>query len=93
VTGVMEDKDHSGMAVALASVAESVFTVTPNNPRSYDCHKFAKEFSDCGIPAKGYDNIDEAVSAALSHRPELPLIGLGSLYLYSDFKKALNKYL
>lgn len=89
VTGVMEDKDHSGMAKALSEVAHSVYTVTPNNPRSYNCHCFAKEFSACGVPAKGFDTIDDAVAAALSEDPHLPIIGLGSLYLYGDFKKAL----
>lgn len=89
VTGVMEDKDHSGMAKSLAEIAHSVYTVTPNNPRSYNCHKFAAEFTAEGVPAAGYDCIEDAVNAALDTKPDLPLIGLGSLYLYSDFKKAL----
>jgi len=89
VTGVMEDKDHSGMAKSLSEVAAQVYTVTPNNPRSYNCHRFAAEFSEIGIKAKGFDSIDEAVQTAITEDPQLPLIGLGSLYLYSDFKKAL----
>lgn len=89
VTGVMEDKDHSGMARSLSEIADCVFTVTPNNPRSYNCHKFAAEFTEIGVPAKGFDSIEDAVNAALTTKPELPIIGLGSLYLYSDFKKAL----
>ena len=89
VTGVMEDKDHSGMAKSLSKIADCVFTVTPNNPRSYNCHKFAAEFEEIGVPAKGFDIIEDAVRTALSTKPELPIIGLGSLYLYNDFKKAL----
>ena len=77
------------MAKALSEIANSVYTVTPNNPRSYNCHKFAKEFEAEGIPAKGFDKIEDAVRLALSETPSLPLIGLGSLYLYSDFKQAL----
>ena len=93
VTGVMEDKDHSGMAAALAEVAQCVYTVTPNNPRSYNAHKFAQEFRDTGVPAHGFDKIAEAVRTALKDNPDLPLIGLGSLYLYSDFKMALYEEL
>ncbi len=89
VTGVMEDKDHGGMAKSLSEIAHSVYTVTPNNPRSYNCHQFAAEFEEIGLPAKGFDIIEDAVRTALSTKPELPMIGLGSLYLYSDFKKAL----
>ena len=93
VTGVMEDKDHSGMAKALSEIAAYVYTVTPNNPRSYNCHEFASEFSEIGIPSKGFDSIEDAVYTAVTEHPELPLIGLGSLYLYSDFKHALQKVL
>lgn len=93
VTGVMEDKDHSGMAKALSEVAHSVYTVTPNNPRSYNCHRFAEEFASFGVPSQGFDSIDDAVATALTEDPYLPTIGLGSLYLYSDFKSALNKAL
>ena len=93
VTGVMEDKDHSGMAKALSEIAHSVYTVTPNNPRSYNCHRFAEEFASHGVHSKGFDCIEDAVKAALSEDPHLPVIGLGSLYLYSEFKSALNKAL
>lgn len=89
VTGVMEDKDHSDMAKALSEIASCVYTVTPNNPRAYNCHAFAKEFEAEGIPARGFDIIEDAVRCALNESPELPIIGLGSLYLYSDFKHAL----
>ena len=77
------------MAHSLSEIADCVFTVTPNNPRPYNCHKFATEFTEIGVPAKGFDVIDDAVNAALTTKPDLPVIGLGSLYLYSDFKKAL----
>lgn len=93
VTGVMEDKDHSGMARSLSEIAKIVYTVTPNNPRSYNCHKFAKEFTEIGVTAKGFDRIEDAVRAAVTESCDLPLIGLGSLYLYSDFKLALQKVL
>ncbi len=93
VTGVMEDKDHGGMAKALSEIAACVYTVTPNNPRAYDCRKFAAEFAEIGVCAKGFDSIEDAVYTAVTENPELALIGLGSLYLYSDFKAALKKIL
>ena len=81
------------MAKNLSEIAYSVYTVTPNNPRSYNCHSFAKEFEEHGVTATGFDDIDNAVRTALTEHPNVPLIGLGSLYLYSDFKNALFKAL
>ncbi|MDE6678512.1 MAG: bifunctional folylpolyglutamate synthase/dihydrofolate synthase, partial [Ruminococcus sp.] len=91
--GVMADKDYNCYADILREHTEIVFTVTPNNPRSLDCQTLAGSFSAKGIPACAFHNMKECVKSAYDYAKEknLPLIALGSLYMYKDFINALEK--
>ncbi|MDE6501825.1 MAG: bifunctional folylpolyglutamate synthase/dihydrofolate synthase [Ruminococcus sp.] len=91
--GVMADKDYNCYADILREHTEIVFTVTPNNPRSLDCQTLAGSFSAKGILACAFHNMKECVQSAYDYAKEknLPLIALGSLYMYKDFINALGK--
>lgn len=94
VTGVMKDKDYFYIADKIGEVAEKVFCVTPNNPRALKSGDFCTVFREKGIAAKAYDNIDEAVKSAVETaiKSNMPVISLGSLYMYGDIKNAVKKY-
>lgn len=93
LTGVLADKDHRGMVSMLAEVADSAFCVTPDNPRALDGCDYAAEFCGQGIAARAFDTMDAALSAAYSYCRErnIPLVALGSLYMYADFCAALER--
>lgn len=93
LTGVLADKDHRGMVGMLAEVAERAFCVTPDSERALDGARYAAELEEQGIPAAAYPDMDAAVAAAYNHcrADNIPLVALGSLYMYADFRAALNR--
>ncbi len=86
LTGVMKDKDYSFIASSLSGVAAEVFCVTPQNPRALQAEEYAEIFKSLGISAYTYGSIPAALSSAYKKAKEnqIPLICLGSLYMYSD---------
>lgn len=90
LSGVMRDKDHASIAKELAKVAACAFTLRPNNPRALDPAEYAADFERAGVPAIPSDSIDEAVrrAVAAARDANMPLIALGSLYMYGDVKRA-----
>lgn len=93
--GVMADKDHSSYARLLRPHIDTVFTVTPDNPRALPARELARYFREQGIAAHACESITEGVSLAFSLAKErgIPLIALGSLYLYRAFCDAFSKNL
>lgn len=92
VTGMLADKAHGEMVRLLAPVAEEVFTLTPENPRALPAADLAAEFQAQGVCATAFGSIPAGVCAGLSRAREtgLPLVVLGSLYLYSDVSNAVK---
>lgn len=86
LTGVMADKDYPKMTKQLSTVADRVFAVTPSNPRALDSFKLAKEFGKNKIPAEYFNDIKFGREAAENYAKiqKLPLVMLGSLYMYKD---------
>lgn len=92
LTGVMKDKDWRGMAEELSPVASEVITLRPPNPRALAPSEFAAEFGRHGVPARGFEDVSLAVSAALTAAKSegRPLVALGSLYMYGALIAALR---
>lgn len=92
LTGVMADKDYQTMAKAISGICKKVFCTTPSNPRALDAVKYAQCCSGYGCEAFAYPDVSEAVKAAVANSKEenIPLLVLGSLYLYSEFREALD---
>ena len=86
LVGVMEDKDYDEMLEKLKPIARQAFTVRPNNPRAMDAEVLAKHFEEHKTPATAYSTVGDAVKAAIaaSREEKIPLICLGSLYLYGE---------
>lgn len=92
ISGVMADKDVGSMLPVIGEIADEVFTVVPNNPRSMDSKVYAQYFIDYGINAYPFESIEEGVRAALesSAKKGCPLVSLGTLYMYGDVRDALD---
>ncbi|MBE6717904.1 MAG: bifunctional folylpolyglutamate synthase/dihydrofolate synthase [Ruminococcaceae bacterium] len=93
ISGVMKDKNVDEMLPTVREIANEVFTVIPDNPRSMDSKTYADYYNKFGIKATAFDTIEEGVRAALEASKEQgrPLVALGTLYMYGDVRTALEK--
>ncbi|MBQ9898167.1 MAG: bifunctional folylpolyglutamate synthase/dihydrofolate synthase, partial [Ruminococcus sp.] len=89
--GVMADKEYALYADMLGGLTERVFAVKPDNPRSLDPKILAGTFGEAGITAEAFDDLREGVREAFEFAKGrgIPLIALGSLYMYRKFTDAL----
>lgn len=94
LTGVMADKDYHEMAKNLSPHVNKVYAVTPDNPRSLSAKTLADLYKDMGHTAESFEDIYEAFSSAVneSKKTGVPLICLGSLYMYAEVIEAKEKY-
>ncbi|MDD6213647.1 MAG: bifunctional folylpolyglutamate synthase/dihydrofolate synthase [Firmicutes bacterium] len=91
VMGVMGDKDFSAMSDEISELAEQVFAAAPDNPRALAADCLAGLFRKNDIPAAAFYSVYDAISAAksASRKNGLPIVALGSLYMYKDIVDAL----
>jgi len=87
VSGIMADKDYRTVARRMSQVAGRVCCVAPDNPRTLPAAEYATVFRDLGISADGYGTVAEALAAAVASG--LPVVCLGSLYMYAEIRNAL----
>lgn len=88
--GVMADKDYELYPKMLGKYIDRVYTVKPNNPRALDSTTLLLPFMKYGIFGATCDDFDEVISCAVDYavKNNIPLIALGSLYMYKDFIKS-----
>lgn len=93
LTGVMADKDYNYMARKIATVAECVYTLTPDNPRALPSEEYSKVYESLGVKSKAFETVKSAVECAISEakRDGKALFCLGSLYMYNEIVKAIPK--
>lgn len=92
LSGVMADKDYGFIAKKISEAANKVFCITAPNPRALNAADYAEEFSSLGISATAYPTIPSAVTCAIneSRATGVPLVCIGSLYMYGDIYKIIN---
>lgn len=95
VMGVMADKNHAGMIKTLSPLVSEVYAVLPQNSRSLDPAGIKAEFEECGVKCTAYENLSDGVHRAMDASCEtgIPLVCLGSLYMYADVKTAVKNYI
>lgn len=95
LSGVMADKNYDEMVETLKPVTEEAFTVAPNNPRALSAEEYAKHFTMHKVPVKAFATVEEGIRAAVARAKadNLPLICLGSLYLYAEATEILARVL
>lgn len=93
LTGVLRDKDYTAIAKDLSAVASKAFTLTPDSPRALSSEEYAATLNGAGIYATAYSTLADALNAAMdaAKRDNVPLICLGSLYVYSSLMDEMEK--
>ncbi|MBR6070833.1 MAG: bifunctional folylpolyglutamate synthase/dihydrofolate synthase [Ruminococcus sp.] len=93
LVGVMADKEYRLYPSILGQYVERAFTVIPDNPRALDSTVLADAFTREGIAARSFTDLAKGVKAAYSFAKDngIPLVALGSLYMYREFCEALGK--
>ncbi len=91
--GVLADKDYRDMVSILSPLVNEVYTVTPDSPRALKSDDLASVFGEFGIKSTPFDDIESGVAEAYvkAKTQNMPLIMLGSLYMYGDVFKAFEK--
>lgn len=92
--GVMADKEYRLYPELLGKFTEAAFTVKPDNPRALDSITLARTFSEYGIKATPCDTVKSGIASAVKYAESrnIPLIALGSLYLYEEFITEFQKF-
>lgn len=90
--GVMADKDYELYPKMLGKYIDRVYTVTPDNPRALDSNTLLLSFMKYSILGYTCNDSDTVMKIAIDYAIEnnIPLIALGSLYMYKDFIRILN---
>ena len=91
LVGVMADKEYGLYPSILGQYVSRAFAVKPDNPRALESSVLAHEFTRAGIDAFSFDDLGKGVKAAYKYAKDsgLPLVALGSLYMYKEFCEAL----
>lgn len=89
--GVMADKEYKLYPELLGKFTDTAFTAAPDNPRSLDSTSLAEAFKLNGINAIPCGSVAEGVKKSVQYAKKynLPLIAMGSLYMYKEFSSAL----
>lgn len=99
IQGVLSDKNYEEIEKILASDAEIIYTVTPNNIRGLSADELAKCISKFNKNVVAIGEIDEAVNNAINKAEKLMekngqesvVIAFGSLSYLSDVKKSIKQ--
>ncbi len=91
--GVLADKEWSAMLDKILPLAKEMHCVTPNSPRALSAQALAAECNERGVKSRAYCSIEEGVAAAYqsAKAQNMPLVMLGSLYMYGDAAQAFEK--
>ena len=91
MSGILSDKDYRTVAKTLSKIADTVFTITPENPRALSAEDYAGVLMEYGVKAIPCKDISEALRLGKECARGLgtALACLGSLYTYVDVINAL----
>jgi dihydrofolate synthase/folylpolyglutamate synthase len=87
VMGIMRDKDYHFIIKKISEIAEKVYCVTPDNPRSLKAEALAEEFRKSGFEnAVSFESIKDAMISAFKDAfdKNTPIFAAGSLYMYKE---------
>ena len=93
LTGVLCDKDYTEIARKLSEVAELAFTLTPDSPRALSADEYAAVLVGEGVTATPCESIEKAFLLAKKTAKDkgIPLVCLGSLYVYASLCPLFDK--
>lgn len=91
VSGILADKDYKTVARLLAPHVRYAYTVAPPSARALAASVYADALREAGVDAAARDTVPAALTDAIAcaRAHGIPVVVLGSLYLYADVKKAI----
>ena len=91
--GVLADKEYDKMLDKILPLVEYAHCITPPSPRALDSEELAMECAARGVCSTSYRNLEDGVASAYEYAKtqNVPLVMLGSLYMYGDVVNALEK--
>lgn len=86
ISGVLRDKDYNYISKSISRVADTVYTITPDNPRALSAVEYAECIKMHGASAMPCDSIASAISLAKKRAidGDKSICCLGSLYTYFE---------
>ena len=92
LTGVLRDKEYTKMAKEIATVTDIAVTITPDSPRALAAMDYAAELGKNIAHTYPAPTVKDGVKEALrlANELSLPVVCLGSLYLYKEVMDALK---
>lgn len=95
INGMLADKDYRSCTRMIGAQAAAVFCVTPPGPRALDAASLEACYRESGVAAEACGSYREAVrkAAKFAREKSLPVIILGSLYMYSEMEVAVMEEL
>ena len=92
LTGVLRDKQYHKMADIISTVAEKVFTITPQNLRALNSVNWAKLFQAKNINAEAFDCIEDGLKVAIeeARKDNKVLLCVGTFYTYASIVQLLS---
>jgi dihydrofolate synthase/folylpolyglutamate synthase len=93
ITGVMADKDVSGIFSIISDIAQCFVTLRPNNPRAMSAKDLADKLrNEFGVDALPCGSFDDGVKKACEAAGKDGIVcALGSLYFSEDVRKSYEK--
>ena len=93
LTGVLRDKEYAKMAKEIATVADIAVTIAPDSPRALAAEDYATELGKSIAHTYPAPTVKDGVQEALrlANELSLPVVCLGSLYLYKEVTDALKQ--
>ncbi|MBH1939793.1 bifunctional folylpolyglutamate synthase/dihydrofolate synthase [Mobilitalea sibirica] len=92
IMGVLADKDYKSIIRITAPLADTIITLTPDNPRALSSSQLAKEVQAfCSRVIDGNDTNKAVMLALTEAKKNDVIVAFGSLSFLKDFVVALNE--
>ncbi len=92
VTGILADKDLSGMVEAFAPISGHVFATRPKSERAYAPEEVAMAFKKIGVECETVGDVGSAIAKAMRlASDERPVVISGSLYTAGEALEHFRK--
>ena len=93
LSGVLKDKDYHAISRDISTVADYVFTITPNSPRALSADEYSECYKALKVDTLPCSDVKTAFNLArgMAKERNLPLVILGSLYTYAEINNCIKE--
>ncbi len=93
LSGVLKDKDYHAISRDISTVADYVFTITPNSPRALSADEYSECYRALKVDTLPCSDVKNAFNLArgMAKEKNLPLVILGSLYTYAEINYCIKE--